>query len=136
MRTSIVALAVVWVVVGSMGAVIAQTTDTAQTKPAPTKGTAISGNLRLEWEFDSTRGSWQNACGKVFNDRDVPARHVLITFDGYDGAGQKVSSRTGEVVGDVPPRGYAIFCLQVKTGATTYQASVPGVDWGYAGGGQ
>ncbi|HXJ82349.1 MAG TPA: hypothetical protein VMS64_27155 [Candidatus Methylomirabilis sp.] len=137
MRRSMVALAAVWVVVGGVGAVIAQTTDTAQTKgPAQTKGTTTSGNLRLEWEFDSTRGSWQNACGKVYNDRDVAARHVLITFDGYDGAGQKVSSRTGEVVGDVPPRGYAIFCLQVKTGATRYQASVPGVDWGYAGGGQ
>src|SRR5262249_18704807 len=115
-RTSFAALAAIWLMVGAAGAVIAQTST-----PAPqTKGTATSGTLRLEWEFDSARGVWQNACGKVYNDRDVPARHVLIMFDGYDGDGQKVSSRTGEVVGDVPPRGSAIFCLQVKAGATKY----------------
>src|SRR5262245_39652971 len=97
-RASIMALATVWVTIGGADAVIAQTAATTQGTAAPqTKGTTTSGNLRLEWEFDSTRGVWQNACGKVYNDRDVPARHVLITFDGYDGEGQKVSSRSGEV---------------------------------------
>ena len=121
-RVSIGALAAIWLLVGAGSAVLAQT-----------KGTVQVTNLRVEWEFDSVRGSWQNACGRVFNDREVAARHVMIVFDGYDAEGKKVSSRFGEVVGDVPPRGYAIFCLQVKTGAASYRVSVPGVDWGSAG---
>jgi hypothetical protein len=104
---------------------------------AQTKGTAQAPYLRMEWEFDSARGSWQNACGRVYNERDVAARHVMIMFEGYDENGKKVSSRFAEVVGDIPPRGSSIFCLQVKTGGAKYQASIPGVDWGAgAGGGQ
>jgi len=102
--------------------------------PAQTKGTAQAPFLRVEWEFDSARGAYQNACGRVYNDRDQPARHVMLVFDGYDGDGKKVSSRFGEVVGDVPPRGSAIFCLLVKSGGAKYQVSVPGVEWGYSGG--
>jgi hypothetical protein len=98
------------------------------------KGTAQAPYLRMEWEFDSARGSWQNACGRVFNDRDVAARHVMIMFEGFDETGKKVSSRFAEVVGDIPPRGSSIFCLQVKTGGAKYQASIPGVDWGSGGG--
>jgi hypothetical protein len=108
----------------------------ANAATAQTKGTAQVPYLRMEWEFESVRGNWQNACGRIFNDRDVAARHVMIMFEGFDSQGKKVSSRFGEVVGDVPPRGYAIFCLQVKTGGATYQASIPGVDWGGMGGGQ
>jgi hypothetical protein len=118
--------AVAWIAVlaGGMTAAVAQGKGTAEAPPY----------LRMEWEFDSARGSWQNACGRVFNERDVAARHVMIVFDGFDPEGKKVSSRFGEVVGDVPPRGSAIFCLQVKTGAASYRVSVPGVDWGYGGG--
>jgi hypothetical protein len=122
-RWLIGALAAISLLVGAASAVLAQN-----------KGTAQANNLRVEWEFDSVRGSWQNACGRVYNERDVAARHVMIVFDGFDTEGKKVSTRFGEVVGDVPPRGSAIFCLQVKTGAASYQVSVPGVDWGYQGG--
>ncbi len=123
-RTLSGALALTWLLVGAASAAVAQN-----------KGTAQIPYLRMEWEFESARGAWQNACGRVFNDRDVTARRVTIMFEGFDSEGKKVSSRFGEVVGDVPPRGYAIFCLQVKSGGATYQASIPGVDWG-AGGGQ
>jgi hypothetical protein len=99
------------------------------------KGTAEAPYLRLEWEFESARGAYQNACGRVYNDRDVAARHVVIVFDGFDSAGKKVSSRWGQVVGDVPARGFAVFCLQVKSGGATYQVSLPpGVEWGSPGG--
>ena len=60
---------------------------------------------------------------------DVPARRVRLLFDGYDDAGKKVSSRSGQVVGEVPPRGSAIFCMQVKTGAANYRVLVESVDW-------
>lgn len=122
-RTLNAVLASIWLLVGAAGAAVAQD-----------KGTVQVPYLRLEWEFDSARGAWQNACGRVFNDRDVAARHVMIMFEGFDSEGKKVSSRFGEVVGDVPPRGYAVFCLQVKSGGAAYRVSVPGVDWGYAGG--
>jgi hypothetical protein len=126
-RTLIGALASTWLLVSAASGAVAQ-------GAAQTKGTAQAPYLRLEWEFDSARGSWQNACGRVFNDRNVAARHVMIVFDGYDSAGKKVSSRFGEVVGDVPPGGYAVFCLQVKSGGATYRVSLPGVDWGSGGG--
>jgi hypothetical protein len=104
---------------------------------AQTKGTAQAPYLRMEWEFDSARGSWQNACGRVYNERDVAARHVMIMFEGFDESGKKVSSRFAEVVGDIPARGSSIFCLQVKTGGAKYQASIPNADWGAGvGGGQ
>ena len=122
-RTLSGALASIWLLVGAASAAVAQN-----------KGTAQAPYLRMEWEFESARGAWQNACGRVFNDRDVAARHVMIVFEGFDAEGKKVSSRFGEVVGDVPARGYAIFCLQVKTGGATSQASIPGVDWGSGGG--
>ncbi len=123
-RVLIGAVASIAVLAGGMTAAVAQGKGTAQAPPY----------LRMEWEFDSARGSWQNACGRIFNTRDVAARHVMILFEGFDDTGKKVSSRFGEVVGDVPPRGSAIFCLQVKTGGATYQASMPGVDWGSGGG--
>ena len=121
-RTLIGAVASIGLLVGAGSAAVAQQ-----------KGTAQVPYLRVEWEFDSARGAWQNACGRVYNDREVPARHVMIMFEGFDSAGKKVSSRFGEVVGDVPPRSYSIFCLMVKSGGTTYQVSVPAVDWGPAG---
>ncbi len=128
-RTLIAAPVSVWLLVAAVSIAAAQ--DKA---PAQTKGTAEAPYLRVEWQFESARGAYQNACGRIFNDRDVAARHVMIMFEGFDTEGKKVSSRFGEVVGDVPPRGYAIFCLQVKSGGTTYQCSIPGVDWGYGGG--
>jgi hypothetical protein len=100
---------------------------------AQDSGTAQAPYLRLEWQFDSARGQYRNACGRVFNDRDTPARHVMIVFDGFDAEGKKVSTRFGEVVGDVPGRAYSIFCLMVKSGATNYRVSIPSVDWGPAG---
>lgn len=125
-RTLIGAVASIAVLAGGMSVAVAQG-----------KGTAQAPYLRMEWEFDSARGAWQNACGRIFNDRDVAARHVMIMFEGFDETGKKVSSRFSEVVGDIPPRGSSIFCLQVKTGGARYQASIPGVDWGAgAGGGQ
>ena len=100
---------------------------------AQEKGTASAPYLRLEWEFDSARGDYKNACGRVYNDRESPARHVMILFQGLDSNGKEVSRRFAEVVGDVPPRGYSIFCLMVKSGAASYQVSLPTVDWGPAG---
>jgi hypothetical protein len=122
-------LASIGALVGLLAAAVGQ-----EKAPAQMKGTAEAPFLRVEWQFESARGAYQNACGRVFNERDVAARRVMIMFEGFDSEGKKVSSRFGEVVGDVPARGYAIFCLQVKSGGTTYQCSIPGVDWGSGGG--
>jgi len=100
---------------------------------AQDSGTVQVPYLRVEWQFDSVRGNYRNACGRVFNDREVPARHVMIMFEGLDSSGQQVSRRFGEVIGDVPPRAYSIFCLMVKSGGASYRVTVPAVDWGPAG---
>ncbi len=100
---------------------------------AQDSGTAQAPYLRVEWQMDSARGQWRNACGRVFNDRDTPARHVMIMFEGFDSEGHQVSRRFGEVVGDVPGHGYSVFCLMVKAGGATYKVSVPAVEWGPAG---
>jgi hypothetical protein len=99
-------------------------------------GTAQAANLRVQWELEAGRGAWRNFCGRVYNDREVPARHVVILFEGFDGAGQQVSRRFGEVIGDVPASGYSIFCLMVPAKGTTYRVTVPAVEWGFSTGGQ
>jgi hypothetical protein len=99
-------------------------------------GTAKIPYLRVEWELEGTRGAYRNFCGRVYNEREVPARHVVILFEGFDGDGQPVSRRFGEVIGEVPSSGYSIFCLLVPAKGSTYRVTVPTVDWGGGGGGQ
>ncbi|HUK64132.1 MAG TPA: hypothetical protein VLV15_12385 [Dongiaceae bacterium] len=98
--------------------------------------TVKTNDLRLEWEVVTTRGEYRNVCGRVFNDRIVPARHVFVQFEGLDGSGQVVSKRFVEVVGDVPVHGYAVFCMQVSTKGDSYRVTVPTVEWGMAASGQ
>ena len=98
--------------------------------------TVKTNDLRLEWEVVTTRGEYRNVCGRVFNDRIVPARHVFVQFEGLDGSGQVVSKRFVEVVGDVPVHGYAVFCMQVSTKGDSYRVTVPTVEWGMSASGQ
>ena len=100
---------------------------------AQDSGTTKLPYLRVEWQLESTRGAYRNFCGRVYNDRQVPARTVIILFEGFDGAGQQVSRRFGEVIGGVQASSYSIFCLLVPAGGTTYRVTVPTVDWGGAG---
>ena len=103
--------------------------------PNQTSGTVQSGDLRVEWEQVSMRGEWRNICGRVYNDRGVPATHVFIMFESLDETGKTVASRFAEVIGDVPMRGSAIFCQLVPAKGVSYRVTVPRVDWGMAGGG-
>ena len=102
--------------------------------PAQTSGTVQVPDLRVEWEQVSMRGQWRNICGRVYNERSVPATHVFIMFDGLDEAGKTVSSRFAEVIGDVPMRGSAIYCLLVPAKGVSYRVTVPRVDWGMGAG--
>ena len=97
-------------------------------------GSAKAPYLRVEWELESGRGGYRNFCGRVYNDREVPARRVVILFEGFDGGDQPVARRFGEVIGDVPASGYSIFCLLVPAKGTTYRVTVPAVDWGFSTG--
>ena len=99
-----------------------------------TVNTVKMNDLRVEWEVVSTRGDWRNVCGRVYNERIVPARHVFVQFEGLDGSGQVVSKRFVEVIGDVPVHGYAIYCMQVSTKGESYRVTVPTVEWGMSGG--
>jgi len=95
--------------------------------------TKVPPYLRVEWQLESTRGAFRNFCGRVYNDREVPARGVVILFEGLDGDGQLVSRRFGEVIGDVQASSYSIFCLMVPAKGTTYRVTVSRVDWGGSG---
>ena len=122
-RMLIAVMASIGPLVGGGIAAVAQETGSAQ---AP--------HLRVEWELEKGRGGYRNFCGRVYNDRGVPARRVVILFEGFDGGDQPVARRFGEVIGDVPASGYAIFCLQVPAKGTTYRVTVPAVDWGFSSG--
>ena len=97
---------------------------------AEDSGSTKSGDLRVEWQLQSTRGKYRNYCGRVYNDRPVPARTVILLFEGLDGSGQTVSRRSCEVIGGVQASSSSIFCLLVPAEGTTYRVSVPTVDWG------
>ena len=122
-RISIGAIVALGLVLGVAPAGVAQLAGTAQVP-----------FLRLEWEQVSMRGEWRNFCGRVYNDRQMTARRVFIMFEGLDDGGQVVSNRSAEVIGDVPTRGSAIFCLLVPAKGTTYRVTVPRIDWGDSGG--
>ena len=101
---------------------------------AQTSGTVQVPDLRVEWEQVSMRAEWRNICGRVYNSRGAPATHVFIMFEGLDEAGKVVSSRFAEVIGDVPMRGSAIYCLLVPAKGVSYRVTVPRVDWGVSAG--
>lgn len=132
-RAAIGAMLALGLVLGSGASGGAQSSGTAPT--LNTVNTVKANDLRVEWEVVSTRGDWRNVCGRVYNDRIVPARHVFVQFEGLDGGGQVVSKRFVEVIGDVPVHGYAIYCMQVSTKGDSYRVSVPTVEWGASGGG-
>ncbi len=98
------------------------------------KGTATAPYLRVEWELSAARGGYRNMCGRVYNTRSVTARRVGLLAEGIDGAGQVVSTRYKEVLGDVPGSGYSFFCVPLEAGAATYRVSVRGADWGFESG--
>lgn len=121
-RSLIVAMAAMGVTLGAWWSIAA----------GQEKGSEQFAKLRVQWELETTRGAWRNFCGRVYNDREVPARHVVILFEGFDSAGQEVSRRFGEVIGDVPASGYSIFCLMVPAKGSTYRVTIPSVEWGYS----
>jgi hypothetical protein len=103
----------------------------AGTAVAQDSGSIKAPYLRVEWQLESTRGAFRNVCGRVFNEREVAARNVVILFEGLDNGGQPVSRRFGEVIGGVPAGSYSIFCLMVPAKGETYRVTVPAVDWGF-----
>jgi hypothetical protein len=117
----------------SIGVALGLMLGAAPAGVAQPAGTAQVPSLRLEWEQVSLRGQWRNLCGRVYNDGSMTARRVFIMFEGLDDGGQVVSSRSAEVIGDVPSRGSAIFCLLVPVKGVTYRVTVPRIDWGDSG---
>lgn len=85
--------------------------------------------LRVEWEADPPRDGLQAVCGRVLNDQPVSAWHVVLLVEELDGMERVMNSRQVEVLGEVPPEGYAVFCVPEPAGATTYRVRVIGADW-------
>jgi hypothetical protein len=85
--------------------------------------------LRVEWEADPPRDGVQAVCGRVLNDQAVAAWNVVLLVEELDGMERVINSRQVEVLGEVPPEGYAVFCVPEPAGATTYRVRVIGADW-------
>ena len=85
--------------------------------------------LRVQWEADPPRDGLQAVCGRVLNDQSATAWHVVPLVEELDGMDRVTNSRQVEVLGEVPPEGYATFCVPEPAGATTYRVRVIGADW-------
>ncbi len=105
------------------------------TARAQDTGSVSDSYLRVDWELQGTaRGGFRPMCGRVYNNRHVTALRVGLVAEGLDTAGQVISSRYKEILGDVPAGGYSYFCVPLEAGATTYRLSIRSVDWGFATG--
>jgi hypothetical protein len=87
--------------------------------------------LRPSWSDSAMAEGWRAVCGDVRNVRDVPARGVAIRVQGLDSAGQVVSTRDRDLMAGVPPGSRAVFCVPMPAGATSYNVTVLGADWGF-----
>lgn len=90
--------------------------------------------LRPSWSDSAMAEGWRAVCGDVRNVRDVPARGVAIRVQGLDSAGQVVSTRDRDLMAGVPPGSRAVFCVPMPAGATSYNVTVLGADWGFVQG--
>lgn len=85
--------------------------------------------LRVQWETDVPHDGLQAVCGRVFNDRTVAARRVILLVEGLDGTERVTSRRQVEVLGEVPSEGYAVFCVPEPVAAVAYRVRVVESDW-------
>jgi hypothetical protein len=92
---------------------------------------SAEGGLRPSWSDSAMAEGWRAVCGDVRNVRDVPARGVAIRVQGLDSAGQVVSTRDRDLMAGVPPGSRAVFCVPMPAGATSYNVTVLGADWGF-----
>jgi hypothetical protein len=95
-------------------------------EPRPLNG---GSPLRVEWETDPPREGLQAVCGRVLNDQSVTAWNVVLLVEALDGKERVTNSRQVDVLVEVPPEGYAVFCVPEPAGATTYRVRVIGADW-------
>jgi hypothetical protein len=101
---------------------------------AQTANTVPEGGLRPSWSDSAMAEGWRAVCGDVRNVRDVPARGVAIRVQGLDSAGQVVSTRDRDLMAGVPAGSRAVFCVPMPAGATSYNVTVLGADWGFVQG--
>jgi hypothetical protein len=90
--------------------------------------------LRPSWSDSAMAEGWRAVCGDVRNVRDVPVRGVAIRVQGLDSAGRVVSTRDRDLMAGVPPGSRAVFCVPMPAGATSYNVTVLGADWGFVQG--
>ncbi len=101
---------------------------------AEDSGSASGLGLRVNWTVDPPRNGFRAVCGFVYNDQYAQVRNVRLNIDGRDSTGRVVSSRTGQVMGDVAPSGRNPFCVMAADGAAKYSVRVLDVEPGFGGG--
>ena len=88
----------------------------------------------LRWE-SAARGGRPIVRGRIQNDWGVPATHIRLLVDGFDGSGRLVGQNVGWLGTQLPPGIYADFEVPVRETAATYRVSVFAFSWVQSGNG-
>jgi len=91
-----------------------------------------AGSLTVEWAMSRDGQGHPTLRGYINNLYDVPVDNVTIRIDGFDGAGQTLSSDVTLIEGPVPGDGQTYFEVPVPEGAANYRVTVDSFE---AGGG-
>jgi hypothetical protein len=113
-----------WIPIGGLVGLLALS-------PSPSQAEEPVGatSLQVRWEADPPLYGVQTICGHVLNERPESAAHVRLRVEGLDERGGVAGRREADVLGQVPSRGNALFCISMLAGAATYRVTVVRADW-------
>jgi hypothetical protein len=89
-----------------------------------------AGSLTVEWAMSHDGQGHPTLRGYINNLYDVPVDNVTIRVDGFDAAGQTLSSEMTLVEGPVPGDGRTYFEVPATEGATNYRVTVDSFEAG------
>jgi len=88
------------------------------------------GSLTLEWAMSRDAQGYPTLQGYINNLYEVPVDNVTIRIDGFDEAGQTLSSEVTLIEGPVPGDGRTYFEVLAPEGATSYRVTVDSFESG------
>ena len=88
------------------------------------------GSLTVEWAMSRDAQGYPTLQGYINNLYEVPVDNVTIRIDGFDEAGQTLSSEVTLIEGPVPGDGRTYFEVLAPEGATSYRVTVDSFESG------
>ncbi|MGH7366787.1 MAG: hypothetical protein ACREK9_10285 [Candidatus Rokuibacteriota bacterium] len=98
---------------------------------AQTSSTDPPDGLQPSWSDSAMSEGWRAICGDVRNVGHLSARSVAIRIQGFDSAGQVLSSRERYLGAGVPAGSRGIFCVPMPAGAASYRVTVLHAEWAH-----